>query len=148
MAITRSYNRHNNTYYAYETEYVYDETKQKKVPKRHCVGKFDSNGNVIPNGKRGRRSTPLPVTVQEEALDATQQASAQESLRMAESLSYKQQTIDNVVSTTTSLVTELETDISTLKTVMGELHSSLAKMEGELSTISAMLNDLTDTPLP
>ena len=30
MSITKSYNKQNDTYYAYETEYVYDEAKQHK----------------------------------------------------------------------------------------------------------------------
>jgi hypothetical protein len=55
MAITRSYNKHTNTYYAYETSYVWDEKTQKKVQKKRCIGKFDpETDEIIPNGKRGR----------------------------------------------------------------------------------------------
>jgi len=54
MAITRSYNKHTNTYYAYETSYVWDEKTQKKVQKKRCIGKFDpETDEIIPNGKRG-----------------------------------------------------------------------------------------------
>ena len=55
MAITRSYNKHTNTYYAYETSYVWDEKTQKKVQRKRCIGKFDpETDKIIPNGKRGR----------------------------------------------------------------------------------------------
>lgn len=55
MAITRSYNKHTNTYYAYETTYVWDEKSQKKVQKKRCIGKIDpETDEVIPTGKRGR----------------------------------------------------------------------------------------------
>lgn len=55
MSITRSYNKYNNTYYVYDTQYVWSEEKQKKVPKRTCIGKWDEESNqVIPTGSEGR----------------------------------------------------------------------------------------------
>ena len=55
MSITKSYNKHTDTYYAYDTSYVWDEKLQKKVQKKVCIGKFDpQTGKVIPNAKRGR----------------------------------------------------------------------------------------------
>lgn len=55
MSITKSYNKHTDTYYAYDTTYVWDEKSQKKVQKKVCIGKFDpETGNIIPNAKRGR----------------------------------------------------------------------------------------------
>ncbi|MBQ8162271.1 MAG: hypothetical protein IJ083_16210 [Clostridia bacterium] len=55
MAITRSYNRKTDTYYAYETTYVWSEEKQKKVQKRRCIGKIDpKTDKIMPTGKRGR----------------------------------------------------------------------------------------------
>ena len=54
MSITRSYNKHNNTYYVYDTQYVWSEEKQKKVPKRTCIGKWNPESNqVIPTGSEG-----------------------------------------------------------------------------------------------
>ena len=38
MSITKSYNKYNNTYYAYETSYEWDESKKKKVQKRRASG--------------------------------------------------------------------------------------------------------------
>lgn len=55
MAITKSFNKHNQTYYVYDTSYVWDEAKQKKVQKRRCIGKWDPvTEKIIPTGKRGR----------------------------------------------------------------------------------------------
>ena len=60
MSITKSYNKYNNTYYAYETSYEWDESKQKKVQKRRCIGQFDPvTGEVVPNGKAGRPVKPF-----------------------------------------------------------------------------------------
>ena len=40
MSITRSYNKHTDTYYAYETSYVWDEKVQKKDSSRVYVGRI------------------------------------------------------------------------------------------------------------
>ena len=55
MAITKSFNKHNQTYYVYDTSYVWNEEKQKKVQKRRCIGKWDPvQEKILPTGKRGR----------------------------------------------------------------------------------------------
>ena len=55
MSITKSFNRHSQTYYVYDTSYVWDEEKQKKVQKRRCIGKWDPvQEKILPTGKRGR----------------------------------------------------------------------------------------------
>ena len=57
MSITKSYNKHTDTYYAYDTTYVWDEKSQRKVQKKVCIGQYDpETGEVIPNAKRGRPS--------------------------------------------------------------------------------------------
>ena len=62
MSITKSFNKKTNTIYAYETLYVWDEFKQKKVQKRKCIGKIDPlTGKVLPNAKRGRPALSVPV---------------------------------------------------------------------------------------
>lgn len=59
MSVTKSFNKHNNTYYAYDTRYVWDEERQKKIQQKRCIGKFDPvTGEIIPTGKRGKNSTP------------------------------------------------------------------------------------------
>lgn len=60
MSITKSYNKHTNTYYAYDTTYEWDEERQKKVQRKRCIGKYDlSTGEIIPNGKVGRPSVAI-----------------------------------------------------------------------------------------
>lgn len=58
MSITKSYNKHNGVYYAYDTQYVWNEKLQKKVQQKKCIGKYDPvTGEIVPNGKRGRPYT-------------------------------------------------------------------------------------------
>jgi len=58
MSVTKSYNKNNNTYYAYDTQYEWDEVQQKRVQIKRCIGKFDAvPGDIIPTGKRGKKST-------------------------------------------------------------------------------------------
>lgn len=144
MAITRSYNRHTNTYYAYETQYVFDEMKQKKVMRRHCIGKFDSDGNIIPNGKRGRRKTPFPVLDKEKAADTSSQMPSDSSAPVTDAPDFRKQTIDSAVTITLSLANELATDVGAIKSMMSNLHSRLLETENKLSAVSAMLDDLSD----
>ena len=55
MTITKSYNKHTNTWYVYDTTYVFAETKNKKVQKRKCIGKYDPvTDSIIETGSRGR----------------------------------------------------------------------------------------------
>lgn len=59
MSITKSYNKHTDTYYAYETTYEWSDEKQRKVQRKRCIGQFDpETGEIIPNGKIGRPSVP------------------------------------------------------------------------------------------
>lgn len=63
MAITRSYNRSTNTHYAYETTYEWDESKQRKVQRKRCIGHFDPiTGDLVPNGKIGRPNVETDET--------------------------------------------------------------------------------------
>lgn len=56
MGITRSYNKNNGIYYAYETSYEWSEEKQKKVQKKRCIGQFvPGTDEIIPNGPRGKK---------------------------------------------------------------------------------------------
>lgn len=55
----------------YETTYVWDETKQKKIQKRRCIGKVDPETNqIVKNGGRGRpRATPEQLAAKQNAPD-------------------------------------------------------------------------------
>lgn len=63
MSITISYNKHNDTHYAYETTYEWDEEKQKKVQRRRCIGHLDKvTGEIVPNVPRGQTRPVLSKT--------------------------------------------------------------------------------------
>ncbi len=56
MGITRSYNKNNGVYYAYETTYEWSDEKQKKIQRKRCIGQFVPGTNeIIPNGSRGKK---------------------------------------------------------------------------------------------
>lgn len=116
MSITRSYNKHTGKYYAYETSYEWDETKQKKVQRKQCIGQFDPvTGKVIPNGKRGRprkktdaASTASPVR--------TEQLNTVDSLsRMMEDIHKKLSSIEKIYQSLERELHSLDEDITRLK---------------------------------
>ena len=72
MSITKSYNKHTDTYYAYDTTYIWSEELQKKIQKKVCIGHYDEAGNIIPNAKRGRPSRNVPSGIKE--VNSTNQA--------------------------------------------------------------------------
>ena len=81
MSITKSYNRRTNTTYAYETSYEWDEARQKKVQKKHCIGQFDPvTGELIPNGRRGRPSGSINMVGIKDPVAITEVVKSSESL--------------------------------------------------------------------
>ena len=52
MSISKSFNKKNNTYYVYDTQYVWCEEKRKKVRVRKCIGKLAEDGTIIPTRKK------------------------------------------------------------------------------------------------
>ncbi len=112
MTITRSYNKHTNTYYAYDTSYVWDEKSQKKVQRKRCIGKIDpETDEIIPTGKRGRpRRDDSP-------------AKESDDLKHAEYA---------------KILSEAKALSSRLKTV----EASFEKLSSEFQSISADLDDL------
>lgn len=117
MSITRSYNKHTNTYYAYETSYVWDEKAQKKVQKKQCIGKFDpETDQVIPNGKRGR---PRGSTSTKE----TENAKYADFIADAKKLSKRLNSVETSFEKLASEVTQLSADLDRFLTKMqsGEL---------------------------
>lgn len=110
MTITRSYNKHTNTYYAYETSYVWDEKAQKKVQKKQCIGKFDpETDKIIPTGKRGR---PRGSTSAKEAED-TKYA---DFMADAKKLSKKLKSVEASFEKLSSEVMQLSADLDSLLT--------------------------------
>lgn len=52
MSISKSFNKKNNTYYVYDTQYVWSEEKQRKVRVRKCIGKLAADGTIVPTRKK------------------------------------------------------------------------------------------------
>lgn len=108
MSITRSYNKHTNTFYAYETTYEWSEEKQKKVQRKKCIGKYDPvTDEIIPNGKRGR-----PVKEVEQHSDLVMEDSSatirqEQALEMVNTLAKKLDSIEELINQTVNDIREL-----------------------------------------
>jgi len=115
MSITKSYNKHTNTYYAYDTTYVWDEVSQRKVQKKVCIGQYDpETGEVIPNAKRGRPSK--------------QKISPQ----------IKQQTVQNRASVNEAVIHELSAAIAE----MNEIESAISVLDERFSLLKKRMLSL------
>lgn len=112
MSITRSYNKHTNTYYAYETSYVWDEKAQKKVQVKRCIGKFDpETDEIIPTGKRGRPRRQIPDP---KANKASNDAEYAKLLSDAKNLSKRLKSFEASFHKLSSEVDRLGTDLDSL----------------------------------
>ena len=108
MSITRSYNRHTNTYYAYDTTYEWDEKAQKKVQRRRCIGKYDPDtGEIIPTERRGRPAKYIET----EHIENTAGSSA---LQYREILS-KARTLASRISSIEDMISNASEDIRSLR---------------------------------
>lgn len=112
MSITRSYNKSTNTYYAYKTEYIWDEVAQKKVQRRQCIGKYDpETDEIIPTGKRGRPRRTMPKAKQQGSPDNAEYANI---LLEAENLSERLKSVETSFERLSSEVVQLSTDLDSL----------------------------------
>lgn len=100
MSITRSYNKHNNTYYVYDTQYVWSEEKQRKVPKRTCIGKWDpETDQVIPTGSEGRlRKKVVNVEEVSAKLSGTQEENVSDISEMVNKIALNLKNINQLLS--------------------------------------------------
>ena len=112
MSITRSYNKHTNTYYAYQTEYVWDEVAQKKVQKKQCIGKYDpETDEIIPTGKRGRPRRAVPNIKPQSPSEHAEYANI---LSETEEISERLKLVKTSFEELSSEMTRLSTDLSSL----------------------------------
>ena len=120
MSITKSYNKHTDTYYAYDTTYVWDDDLQKKVQKRVCVGKYDPvTGEIIPNAGRGRPSKQPPTRANPPAVESRQN-------RISGELS------------------EIVSEMQTIRSSMGELTIRCQILEKKLIALQSSIPDCID----
>ena len=117
MSITKSYNKHTNTYYAYDTTYVWDEKTKRKVQKKVCIGKYDpETGEVVPNAKRGRPSKQMTATA----------ASERDIPKIPESVSSE-------ISAVIAEINELESTAALLEDRLGRLKERMKALRISLS---------------
>ena len=63
MAIIKQYHKDTDTTYVYESISYWDEEKKQSRSKRRVIGKLDpETGEIIPTGKRGRKSKENTVS--------------------------------------------------------------------------------------
>ena len=116
MSITKSYNKHTDTYYAYDTTYIWSEKHQKKIQKKVCIGQYDKAGNIIPNAKRGRPSRK--VSARTKGADTVNQA------HFLQDLEEINQTIMEILS-----------EIRHIERSLGELSSKSRELESKVITL-------------
>lgn len=116
MSITKSYNKHTDTYYAYDTTYVWSEERQKKVQKKVCIGQYDKSGNIVPNAKRGRPSRKVSSGAR--AADGTNHH-------------YRSDYTEEINQT----VTEILSEIQQIERSLSELTSKSRELEDRVMTL-------------
>ena len=121
MSITKSYNKHTNTYYAYDTTYIWNEDKQKKVQKKVCIGHYDKEGNIIPNARRGRPSRNVPSNIKE--ADPTEQAHHLSDMGK----------ISQAVMDILSEIHQIEKSLESLTSKSRELESKVVALQSQLT---------------
>ena len=122
MSITRSYNKHTDTYYAYETTYEWDDKRQKKVQRKKCIGKFDPvTGELIPNGRRGR---PAKQNKVQEPVSTIVDAPKVQNFKVDETASI----IENLC----AQIESIETNISRITEELSAIRNSLKALAKQL----------------
>lgn len=120
MSITKSYNKHTDTYYAYETTYVWSEERQKKIQKKVCIGQYDEAGNIVPNAKRGRPSRKIFSAVKE-----AETSTESNGLENTEE-------INHAIAEILSEIHQIEESISDLASKSQELESKVAALQTKI----------------
>ena len=112
MGITRSFNKHNGVYYAYETVYEWSEVKQKKVQRKRCIGQFvPGTDEIIPNGARGKKPLITSPVIRSESSDSTVQINA-DTLRAIEGLRPKLETLEKLFADMSAVMRDILDDLS------------------------------------
>ena len=120
MSITKSYNKYTDTYYAYETTYIWSEEQQKRIQKRVCIGQYDKEGKIIPNAKRGRPSANAPSGIKETD---------------SKDLSHRLEDLDEICQAVTEIVSEIhqiEKYLNSLTVKSRELESRAIALQTRL----------------
>jgi len=110
MGITRSFNKNNGVYYAYETTYEWSEEQQKKVQKKRCIGQFvPGTDEIIPNGARGKKGQGgvIRKEVQEKGLHGNDANSAHYRDELRTKLEVFERSLADLSAATRDIIREL-----------------------------------------
>lgn len=114
MAIIKQYHKDTDTTYVYESTSYWDEEKKQSRSRRRVIGKLDpKTGEIIPTGKRGRRS--------KDTTDETSAANSELNRLYEES-----QTRIRELSLT---IDQKDLEISSLRKEIGQLKDALEKVD-------------------
>ena len=114
MSITKSYNKHTNTYYAYETTYEWSEEKQKKIQRKRCIGQFDPDtGEVIPNGSVGRPGVSKRVSSPAKGVASGEMPGAVQEAEI-DKLASKLVKIEGILQSLSAEIHDLSAEVSSL----------------------------------
>lgn len=112
MGITRSFNKHNGVYYAYETVYEWSEEKQKKVQKKRCIGQFvPGTDEIIPNGARGKKPLIASPIIRSDNTDKFIQTNT-DTLHALKEIRPKLETLEKLFMDMSSLIRDIRNDLS------------------------------------
>ena len=118
MAIIKQYHKDTDTTYVYESTSYWDEEKKQSRSRRRVIGKLDpETGEIIPTGKRGRRS--------KDTADETSAANSELNRLYQES-----QTRIRELSLT---IDQKDLEISSLRKEIGQLKDALEKVDRYLA---------------
>lgn len=125
MSITKSFNKHNGVYYAYETTYQWSETLKKKVQKKTCIGRFDPQTNqVVPNGRRGRPNKSVLCN------SAQRDSSVKEAVDFCK-LKNALATLSGKISTFGNCLSDMQSAVSVMSVGLSEMISRLEESSVE-----------------
>lgn len=122
MGITRSFNKNNGVYYAYETTYEWSEEKQRKVQRKRCIGQFvPGTDEIIPNGPRGKKALIENPTIRQETNVRTYTAESENAFRTLEGIRPKLEAFERALQNLSAATSDV---LQAITAVTGEMKSS------------------------
>ena len=120
MAIIKQYHKDTDTTYVYESVSYWDEEKKQSRSRRRVIGKLDPvTGEVIPTGKRGRKS-------KEEGIIPDSEASADAAIRDQEKI----RELTLALSSKNTRIAELEKENRELRDILSRLGKLTSQCAG------------------
>ena len=130
MAIVKQYHKETNTTYVYESESYWDAEKKQSRSRRKLLGKLDPHtGEIIPTGKRGRKSSKTPAADEQQQPRFTDAQYEETVRKLAEQTEVIRQLRQRVL--------ELEQQNKLLQTAMQKAAITMERARNMLTDIAA-----------